>query len=35
MRNDHRFYLKKESNRIRRENWKREIRSALRDDAHD
>jgi hypothetical protein len=25
---------KKESNRIRRENWKREIRSALRDQAH-
>jgi len=31
----YKWEAKKESNRIRRENWKREIRIALRDEAHD
>jgi hypothetical protein len=30
----YKWEAKKESNRIRRENWKREIRIALRDEAH-
>ena len=30
----YKWEAKKESNRIRRENWKREIRSALADSCH-